>query len=91
MPNRPQGGKRQGKAPIELLTGEALEADRVDLLIQHKREATPDTVVAPAPSLDPMPHSHEGMRQVEIPASHVVLDGNADSDHPGQDPGAKAA
>jgi hypothetical protein len=88
---RYKGGKRQGKAPIELLTGETLEADWVDLLIQHKREAASDTAVAPPPSLDPMPHSDEGMRQVEIPASHVVLDGKADSDHPGQAVGVKAA
>src|SRR4029450_12148580 len=32
---RYKSGKRQGKAPIELLTGEALEADWVALLIQH--------------------------------------------------------
>ena len=88
---RYKGGKRQGKAPIELLTGEALEADWVDLLIQHKRAADSDTVVAPTPSLDPMPHRDESMPQVLIPASHVVLDGNADSDHPGQAGGAKAA
>jgi len=91
-PRRYKGGKRQGKAPIALLTGEAFEADWVALFIQHKQEAAPDTVVAPTPSLDPMPHSHEeGMRPVEIPASHVVLDGNADSDYPGQAVGAKAA
>ena len=88
---RYKGGKRQGKAPIELLTGEALEADWVELLIQHKQEAAPDTVVAPTPSLDPMPHRPEGMRPVEIPASHVVLDGHADSNYPGQAVGAKAA
>src|ERR671918_745047 len=81
---RYKGGKRQGKAPIELLTGEALEADWVELLIQHKQEAAPDTVVAPTPSLDPMPHRPEGMRPVEIPASHVVLDGHAHSNYPGQ-------
>ena len=33
-------GKRQGKAPIDLLTGEALEADWVALLIQHTQEAS---------------------------------------------------
>jgi len=89
--HRYKGGKRQGKAPIELLTGEALEADWVDLLIEHKREAASNPVVAPTPSLDPMPDSDEGLRQVEIPASHVVLDSHADSDHPGQAVGAKAA
>jgi hypothetical protein len=89
--HRYKGGKRQGKAPIELLTGETLEADWVDLLIQHKRAADSDTVVAPTPSLNPMPDSDEGMRQVEIPANHVVLDGNADSDQPGQAGGVKVA
>jgi hypothetical protein len=89
--HRYKGGKRQGKAPIELLTGEALEADWVDLLIEHKRETASDTVVALIPSLDPMPDSDEGMRQVEIPASHGVLGSNADSDQPEQAGGAKAA
>ncbi len=37
---RYKSGKRQGKAPIELLTGEALEADWVELLIQHTQEAS---------------------------------------------------
>jgi hypothetical protein len=37
---RYKSGKRQGKAPIELLTGEALQGDWVDLLIQHKQEAS---------------------------------------------------
>ncbi|HEY5744880.1 MAG TPA: hypothetical protein VIU12_02280, partial [Chryseolinea sp.] len=36
---RYKSGRRQGKAPIELLTGEALQGDWVDLLIQHKRDA----------------------------------------------------
>src|SRR6266446_4143425 len=36
---RYKGGKRKGKAPIELLTGETLEGDWVELFIQHKREA----------------------------------------------------
>ncbi len=61
--SRYKGGKRQGKAPIELLAGEALEADWVDLLIQHKQEASPDAAVAPTPSLELVPHCHEGRRQ----------------------------
>src|SRR5712664_938567 len=40
---RYKSGKRQGKAPIELLTGEALEADWVELLIQHTQEASQST------------------------------------------------
>ena len=37
---RYKSGKRQGKAPIELLTREALEADWGALLIQHTQEAS---------------------------------------------------
>jgi hypothetical protein len=37
---RYKSGKRQGKAPIELLTGEALDADWVALLIQHTQAAS---------------------------------------------------
>ena len=40
---RYKSGKRQGKAPIELLTGEVLEADWVELLIQHTQEVSQDT------------------------------------------------
>src|SRR6266403_1052233 len=38
---RYKSGKRQGKAPIELLTGEALKADWVELLLQHTQETSP--------------------------------------------------
>jgi hypothetical protein len=38
---RYKSGKRQGKAPIELLTGEALKADGVELLLQHTQETSP--------------------------------------------------
>src|SRR5216117_2687241 len=37
---RYKSGKRQGKAPLELLTGEALDADWVALLIQHTQAAS---------------------------------------------------
>jgi hypothetical protein len=88
---RYKGGKRQGKAPIELLTGEVLEADWVDLLIQHKQETSPDAAVAPTPSLALVPHSHECIRQAETPANHVALEANADSHHPWQAVDAEAA
>src|SRR2546422_9642566 len=88
---RYKGGKRQGKAPIELLTGEVLEADWVDLLIQHKQETSPDAAVAPTPSLALVPHGHEGIRQAETPANHVALEANADSHHPWQAVDAEAA
>jgi len=88
---RYKGGKRQGKAPIELLTGEVLEADWVDLLIQHKQETSPDTTIAPTPSLALVPHGHEGRRQAETPAKHVALEANADPHHPWQAVDAEAA
>jgi hypothetical protein len=88
---RYKGGKRQGKAPIELLTGEVLEADWVDLLIQHKQETSPDAPVAPTPSLTLVPHGHEGRREAETPANHVALEANADSHHPWQAVAAEAA
>lgn len=88
---RYKGGKRQGKAPIELLTGEVLEADWVDLLIQHKQETSPDTIIAPTPSLALVPHGHEGRRQAETPANHMALEANADPHHPWQAVDAAAA
>ena len=88
---RYKGGKRQGKAPIELLTGEVVEADWVDLLIQHKQETSPDAPVAPTPSLTLVPHGHEGRREAETPAHHVALEANADSPHPWQAVAAEAA
>ncbi len=39
---RYRSGKRQGKAPIELLTGEALEVDWIALLIQHTQGTSQD-------------------------------------------------
>ena len=38
---RYKSGKRQGKAPIELLTGKALKADWVELLLQRTQETSP--------------------------------------------------
>jgi len=39
---RYKSGKRQGKAPIELLTGEALEVDWIALFIQHTQGTSQD-------------------------------------------------
>ena len=51
---RYKSGKRKGKAPLELLTGEPLKAQWWELLLQqvHREEATPDTGTLPSkPSL----------------------------------------
>jgi len=57
---RYKSGKRQGKAPIELLTGEALEADWVELLIQHAHEGSQSTPLASSPprALGSSHHEH---------------------------------
>jgi len=49
---RYKGGRRQGKAPIELLTGEALQGDWVDLFMQHKREASTKACETSSPALE---------------------------------------
>lgn len=54
---RYKSGKRQGKAPLELLTGEPLEAQWWELLLQqvNREEAAPDTSTLPSrPSLQLM-------------------------------------
>ena len=78
---RYKSGKRQGKAPIELLTGEALEADWVELLIQHKREASANANESSSPVLEFVP-SHPGQTAPsEIPADEAVCEPSADADH----------
>ena len=87
---RYKGGKREGKAPIELLTGETLEADWVDLLIQHQQAAA-DASVAPPPSLELVRGGQGRTPQTETPDGEVVLENRADSDRPWQREDAEAA
>ena len=76
--HRYKGGRRQGKAPIELLTGEALQSDWVDLLIQHKREA--DANRASSPVLEIVP-SHQGQTAPsEISPDQAVCDPSTNAD-----------
>jgi hypothetical protein len=78
---RYKGGRRQGKAPIELLTGEALQGDWVDLLIQHKREACANANESPSPVLEVGP-SHPGQTAPsEIPSDQMVYEPSPDADH----------
>jgi len=53
---RYKGGRRQGKAPIELLTGETLQGDWVDLLMQHREKASQETSLKSSPPLELVPH-----------------------------------
>ena len=77
---RYKGGKRQGKAPIELLTGEALEADWVDLLIQHKQEATANASRASNPILELVPSRHGQTLPPEMPPGPAICKPSADID-----------
>jgi hypothetical protein len=78
---RYKGGRRQGKAPIELLTGEALQGDWVDLLIQHKREACANANESPSPVLEVVPGHPGQTAPSEIPSDQMVYEPSPDADH----------
>jgi hypothetical protein len=77
---RYKGGKRQGKAPIELLTGETLQGDWIDLLIQHKRAADAGASGASRPALELVPPHHGQTTPPEIPSNQAGCDPIADAD-----------
>jgi len=77
---RYKGGKRQGKAPIELLTGEALQGDWVDLLIQHKREASANASRASSPMLELVPSRHGQTPPPEMPPGPAICRSRSDTD-----------
>jgi hypothetical protein len=78
---RYKSGRRQGKAPIELLTGEALQGDWVDLLIQHKRDACANAHEPSSPVLEFVP-SHQGQTAPsKRPSDQALCEPNADTDH----------
>jgi hypothetical protein len=77
---RYKSGRRQGKAPIELLTGEAVQGDWVDLLIQYKREASTNASEASSPMLE-LVLSHHGQTALsEMPPDQAVYEPSADAD-----------
>jgi hypothetical protein len=71
---RYKSGKRQGKAPIELLTGEALEADWVELLIQHTQEASRGASLTSSSPLELIPHRHEHTTPAPRPPGQAILE-----------------
>jgi len=88
---RYKGGRRQGKAPIELLTGDTLQSDWVDLLIQHKREAEAHANGASSPVLEIVP-GHQGQTApLEIPPDQALYEPSADADHAWQPTDVEAA
>jgi len=88
---RYKGGKRQGKAPIELLTGATVEAEWVDLLIQHMQEASQGTSLASSPSLELVPRRPELATPSESPASQALVEPGTESDIPWSAMDAEAA
>ncbi len=71
---RYKSGKRQGKAPIELLTGEALEADWVALLIQHVQETSHSPLLTASAPLALMPHRHAPTTPSQTPPGQAILE-----------------
>ena len=71
---RYKSGKRQGKAPIELLTGEALEADWVALLLQHTQAASQAPSLTASPPLALVPHHHEHTTLSQTPPGEAILE-----------------
>jgi len=79
---RYKGGRRQGKAPIELLTGEALQGDWVDLLMQHKREASTKACETSSPTLELVPNPHGPTSPPQTAPDQATCESRADTDHP---------
>src|SRR5712691_45619 len=71
---RYKSGKRQGKAPIELLTGETLGADWVDLLIQHTQEVSQGTSLPPSAPLELVTHRHERTTPSQPSPGHAIIE-----------------
>src|SRR5258708_879438 len=88
---RYKGGRRQGKAPIELLTGEALQGDWVDLLMQHKREASTKACETSSPALELVPNPHGPTSPPQTAPDQAACESRADTDHPWQATDKKAA
>jgi hypothetical protein len=90
---RYKSGKRKGKAPIELLTGEALEADWVELLRQQIHRQQEATHNAGEPARAPFqlrPTLHGATTPSAALADPAILD-TADSATPMQQRVAQAA
>jgi hypothetical protein len=88
---RYKSGKRQGKAPIELLTGESLGADWVDLLIQHTKEVSQGTSLPPSAPLELVTPRHERPTPSQTSPGHATLEPMKESDSSWSPMGAAAA
>jgi len=81
----------QGKASIELLTGEVLQGDCVELLMQHKREAFTKACKASSPALELVPHPYGPTSPPQMAPDQATCESRADADHAWQATDKKAA
>jgi len=88
---RYRGGRRQGKAPMEMLTGEPLQGDWVDLLMQHKHEAAVEPRETSSPVLALVPNLSGSTSPPQTASVQVSCESGADANHPRQATGKKAA
>jgi hypothetical protein len=70
--HRYKSGKRQGTAPIELLTGEALTADGGTLFHQHSQETSPSPALPSSASLTRGPPGSEHTTSSQTPPSQAL-------------------
>lgn len=88
---RYKGGRRQGKAPIEILTGATLQGDWVELLMQHKREASAEACEASRSVLKLVP-SHPGQTSPpQTSPDQAICEPSAGCDLHWQPPDVEAA
>ena len=91
---RYKSGKRQGKAPIELLTGKPLEAPWWELLRQqvNTEQGVIDPGTVPSrPSLELVPDNEWGTDQQAIASDQAILDPTGDSENDCRQQASKAA
>src|SRR6267378_1551635 len=88
---RYKSGKRQGKAPIELLTGEALKADWVALLLQYTQETSPCPSLVSSAPLTLVPHGHAHTTSSQTPPGQALREPSTESALPWSPMDAEAA
>lgn len=70
---RYKGGRRQGKAPIELLTGETLQGDWVDLLMQHREKTSQEASLKSGPPFELVPHRDQHRDEKAPPCEPPIV------------------
>jgi len=77
---RYKSGKRQGKAPMELLTGAALEVDWIELLIQHTQGTSQDPSLTSSSPLALVSHDDEPTTSSQMPPGPEALASSTEAD-----------